>query len=80
MNGSRAVTRSLSKRSLVDAEPVQGTVVALGFQECERDVLGPDVVVTEAKRLPEGQFERFLARSVERDERRHLAVGARRAG
>ena len=44
----------------VDAEPVQRTVVLLGLEQGERDVLGPDVVVPQAKRLTESQFERLL--------------------
>ena len=64
----------------VDADPVQRTVVVLHLEEGERDVLGPDVVVTQPKCLSEGQFEYLLGGAVERDQRGHLPVDARRQG
>src|SRR4051812_46880760 len=62
---------------LVDAEPVQGAAVLLGFEQCEQDVLGADVVVPQSKCFAERQLEDFAGRAAEGDQRRHLFGGRR---
>ena len=75
LNGGQGCGHLGLRGGLVDAEPAEDAFAVLQFQQGEQDVLGPDVVVAQAKGLAEGEFQHLAHLLVDRDQGRHLAPG-----